>query len=70
MVRTCALLVVSLLLATALFAATDLYVAPSGNDANPGTAQQPLATLQRARDLVRELRQKGNLPAGGVRVIL
>jgi len=30
-----------------------LYVAPDGNDANPGTFTQPLRTLARARDLVR-----------------
>ena len=31
----------------------DLYVAPTGNDANPGTAEAPLATIARARDLFR-----------------
>jgi len=29
------------------------YVAPNGNDANPGTITSPLRTLQRARDVVR-----------------
>ncbi|MEV0458230.1 RICIN domain-containing protein [Catellatospora methionotrophica] len=29
------------------------YVAPNGNDANPGTIGSPLRTVQRARDLVR-----------------
>nr|WP_230416847.1 RICIN domain-containing protein [Micromonospora tarapacensis] len=29
------------------------YVAPDGNDANPGTIQSPFKTLQRARDAVR-----------------
>ncbi|MEU8153712.1 ricin-type beta-trefoil lectin domain protein [Micromonospora sp. NPDC048986] len=29
------------------------YVAPDGNDANPGTLQSPFRTLQRARDIVR-----------------
>ncbi|MFG1672936.1 RICIN domain-containing protein [Micromonospora sp. NPDC049282] len=29
------------------------YVAPDGNDANPGTIQSPFRTLQRARDVVR-----------------
>jgi hypothetical protein len=29
------------------------YVAPNGNDANPGTQTQPFATLQKARDVVR-----------------
>lgn len=31
----------------------DLYVAANGSDANPGTAEAPLATLARARDLLR-----------------
>jgi hypothetical protein len=33
--------------------AADLVVAPDGKDTNPGTADQPLATLQKARDLAR-----------------
>lgn len=33
----------------------DLYVAPNGNDANPGTITAPLLTLARARDLVRQM---------------
>lgn len=35
-----------------------LYVAPDGNDANPGTKEKPLATLHRARDLLRTRRQQ------------
>src|SRR5260370_11390220 len=37
-----------------------LYVSPSGNDKNPGTKDQPVRTLQHARDLVRRLNQKMN----------
>ncbi len=33
-----------------------IYVSPSGNDSHPGTRQQPLRTLTRARDAVREKR--------------
>lgn len=32
-----------------------LYVSPSGRDSNPGTREQPLASLDGARDLVRRL---------------
>lgn len=32
----------------------DFYVAPNGNDSNPGTAAAPFATLSRARDAVRK----------------
>ena len=35
-----------------------LHVSPSGNDKNPGTKDQPVRTLQHARDLVRRLNQK------------
>ncbi len=50
------------------------YVANSGNDhwsgslASPNEAKTdgPFATLERARDAIRELKAKGGLPAGGV----
>ena len=35
--------------------APTFYVSPSGNDANPGTAAKPFASLGRARDAVRAL---------------
>ncbi len=34
-----------------------LYVAPDGDDGNPGTIDRPLATLARARDVVRDFRK-------------
>lgn len=48
------------------------HVDPQGNDAYPGTrAEEPFATLERARDAVRERRRaSGGLPPGGVSVIL
>ncbi|HEY1790174.1 MAG TPA: right-handed parallel beta-helix repeat-containing protein [Verrucomicrobiae bacterium] len=33
--------------------AAEIYVAPTGNDANPGTKNKPFVTLERARDAVR-----------------
>ncbi|QKW15156.1 RICIN domain-containing protein [Verrucosispora sp. NA02020] len=53
-----------------------LYVAPGGNDANPGTIASPFRTLQRARDVVRTktatmtgdiqvLLRGGSYPVGG-----
>lgn len=48
----------------------DFYVAPDGSDANPGTRQAPFATLERARDAVRELKRGGPLPEGGATVWL
>ncbi|MBC8871235.1 MAG: right-handed parallel beta-helix repeat-containing protein [Planctomycetes bacterium] len=42
-------------------AAIDFYVAPSGDDGNPGSKDKPFATLQRARDAVRALKAEGAL---------
>jgi hypothetical protein len=41
--------------------AVDFYVAPRGDDANPGSNERPFATLRRARDAVRALKSKGRL---------
>jgi hypothetical protein len=38
-----------------------LYVAPSGDDANPGSKTAPLASFRGARDKVRELRGDGDI---------
>ena len=43
------------------------YVSPKGEDSNTGTRQQPFATLQRARDAVRQI--NGNM-TGDIVVIL
>lgn len=45
--------------------ASELYVAPGGDDANPGTKTRPLATLRGARDALRILRSTSSaaLPA-------
>ena len=41
--------------------ATEFYVSPAGSDAGAGTADQPWATLTRARDAVRALKTQGPL---------
>ena len=59
-------------------AAKTLYVAPQGNDAWSGTLAEPnaagtdgpLASLERARDRVRQAKQQGGLPDGGVAIVL
>ena len=48
--------------------ALDLHIAPNGNDAQPGTKEEPFATLERARDEVRKLKKEQGLPKGGVTV--
>lgn len=51
----------ALAFATTASLAADFYVTPNGSDANPGTQTQPLATLERARDAIRSLKQAGPL---------
>lgn len=48
--------------------AATLFVAGDGSDANPGTEEKPFATLERARDEIRQRRAGGPLPAGGMTV--
>lgn len=54
--------------APALAGGAALYVAANGSDRNSGTAKKPFATLQRARDAIREMKKSGPLPVGGVTV--
>ena len=51
-------------------ARTILHVAPGGSDAASGGEGAPFATLARARDEVRAIKQRTGLPDGGVRVII
>ena len=48
----------------------ELHVAVDGNDANPGSVEKPLATPERARDVIRGMKAARGLPAGGVRVVV
>lgn len=49
-----------------------IYVSPTTTDTADGTKRRPFATLQKARDAIRALKKSagGNLPQGGVRVLL
>lgn len=47
-----------------------LFVAPAGSDANGGGSQQPLATLEAARDAVRAIKAERGIPPGGITVYL
>lgn len=51
--------VLALVTSTAL--ATDFYVSTSGNNASPGTQARPFATIERARDAIRDLKKTGML---------
>ncbi|MBR6290921.1 MAG: S-layer homology domain-containing protein, partial [Clostridia bacterium] len=44
----------------------DVYVATDGNDSNPGTFDLPVATFERARDLVREIKADTSRPEGEI----
>ncbi|MFB2579713.1 right-handed parallel beta-helix repeat-containing protein [Herbiconiux sp. P15] len=62
---------------TAAFASTPpvdegvaLYVATDGDDAGLGTELDPFATLEGARDAIREITTEDGLPVGGVTVYL
>jgi len=48
----------------------DLFVSPAGSDANPGSKGKPFATLERARDAVRDLIRAGRVPKRGLTVWL
>ncbi len=51
---------------------TVLHVAPTGSDSADGSESKPFATLERARNAIRELKKPraGTLPTGGVRVVI
>ena len=48
----------------------EYWVSTTGNDAETGTKKKPFATLERARDAVRETKKAVGLPKGGVTVWL
>ena len=50
-----------LLSAATLSSARDFYVAPGGDDRNPGSTARPFRTLERARRAVREVKQTGGV---------
>ncbi len=50
--------------------AAEIYVATTGDDANPGTKNKPFATLERARDAIRASRKQDGRVAGGATVVI
>ncbi|MHC4105201.1 MAG: right-handed parallel beta-helix repeat-containing protein, partial [Planctomycetota bacterium] len=49
-------------------AKVNFYVSPSGDDSATGSRDRPFATLAKARDAIRELKEEGDLPDGGITV--
>ena len=64
------LLTLVALAGTASAAEVEFFVSPAGQDTHPGTAEKPFATLERARDALRQLRQADDKPLGGVTIWL
>ena len=52
------LLALGLFLVAPPLGAGDFHVSPTGNDLNPGTRREPFASLERARNAVRERKQR------------
>jgi len=48
--------------------AQNIYVDRQGNDRFPGTKEQPVATLEAARDLIRKFKSFNDLPDSGITV--
>jgi hypothetical protein len=59
-----------LLVARSWAGPTEFWIAPAGSDGQPGTREQPLASLEGGRDAVRRLKRQGPWPADGVVVWL
>jgi len=52
---------ISLFLCFGLASAQKFFLSPTGSDANPGTIDRPLATLNGARDRIRNYRKSNNI---------
>ncbi|MCX6901261.1 MAG: right-handed parallel beta-helix repeat-containing protein [Verrucomicrobia bacterium] len=48
--------------------AAEVFVEPTGNDSNPGTKAKPFATLERARDAARQIRDA--TPEAAIRIVM
>ena len=57
-IKTVLALAAIMLIGSFPLAASELHVSPKGDDANPGTAVKPLATLDRAQKVVRKMAGK------------
>ena len=62
------LAVCGLMIACAASRATELYIAPDGNDSNLGTRTAPLKTLKAARDAIRKLKHNQDHLADGATI--
>ena len=63
-------LAIAVLASASTAPALEFFVSPAGSEANPGTLEQPFATLEQARDAVRQLRLSQPPAAGTVTIWL
>lgn len=70
MVKFIQILIVSIITSVTLQAQQKLYVALDGDDTSLGTIAEPFASIERARDEIREIKTTTGLPSGGIEVIL
>lgn len=49
---------------------TEIFVAVDGNDSNSGGIDSPFATLEKARDTIRDIKTSKGLPQGGIKVYM
>ena len=49
---------------------TEFYISETGSDDAPGTEDAPFATIEKARDTIRELAASDGLPGGGITVYI
>ncbi len=68
--REIVIFALSFLLNWNAMAQVNIYVSPDGNNNAAGSKEQPVATIQRAQELVRELKAGNGLPEKGVKVII
>jgi hypothetical protein len=66
-IKNLLLLIFNTLLVCATYA-QDIYVTVDGKDSNSGTKENPVATLEAARDLIRQYKAVKILPKGGITV--
>jgi hypothetical protein len=68
--RAFTVLLLSVLFIQVALAEVNFYVSLSGDDSASGSRDRPFATLEKARDAIRELKDSGGLPGGGVTVYI
>jgi Right handed beta helix region len=44
----------------------EFYIATNGSDSNDGSKEHPFATLEKARDTMRQIKKHSGLPSGGI----